>query len=298
MEDKKITIAVAMIVKNELEHLERALESAKEADAIYVCDTGSTDGGATVMIAKKFTNNVCEEYKWEDSFCKARNHVKSHVKEDWIFSLDADEYIHDFSKVREAVAAAEIMGIKAIDITQVAEDSLQENAFPRLFKNIPEVYWNGAIHNHLSVVGTKVGDVRLTYGYSLAHFSDPERTLRILEKEVKGGTGGAREMYYLGREYYYRQRFGEATSMLGKYVQISQFLPEKADGFLMMARCYWAQRLANDARDACAQALILNANFKEALLFMAELSWPKNANKWKEYAALADNSDVLFIRTK
>ena len=101
--DKKITIAVAMIAKNEGEHIERALESAKDADAIYVCDTGSTDGGTTVNIAKKYTDNVCTDYTWERSFCKARNHVKSHVKEDWIFSLDCDEFIHDFSKVREAV---------------------------------------------------------------------------------------------------------------------------------------------------------------------------------------------------
>jgi ABC-type glycerol-3-phosphate transport system substrate-binding protein len=40
-----------------------------------------------------------------------------------------------------------------------------------------------------------------------------------------------------------------------------------------------------------------NVNFKEAILFLAELSGPKNAKRWKEVAESATNEDVLFIRT-
>ena len=55
--------------------------------------------------------------------------------------------------------------------------------------------------------------------------------------------------------------------------------------------------MADDARDACAQSLIINANFKEAILLMAEMSWPKNGAQWRKLADNADNSDVLFVRT-
>lgn len=287
-----------MIVKNEMEHLERALESAKEADEIIICDTGSTDNGETVRIARKYTSKVYEDYKWNDSFCEARNHAKSKATGDWIFSLDADEFIHDFGKVREAVEEAQEKGIRAIDIVQIAENDGQLNTFPRIFRNDPDIIWHGVAHNYLSLVGTKVGDVKITYGYSLTHLANPDRTLNILQKAVDTGTAGAREMYYLGREYYYKKRWADCTSMMGKYVQISRFPAEKADAFLMMAHCYWNQSMGDDARDACAQALIINAHFKEACLFMAELSWPKNGEQWRKMAETADNTNVLFARVK
>ena len=307
-----------MIAKNEMEHISRALESVKDTDEIIVCDTGSTDGGGTVTIAKQFTDKVYEDYKWEDSFCKARNHAKSKATGDWILSLDCDEFIHDFSKVRETVDEAERMGIQSVDILQISESDGQLNTFPRLFKNSPGITWHGDAHNYINVLGTLIYDdngiktanapytkqqqekslVKLTYGYSLAHLSDPDRTLRILEKCANDGRAGARELYYLGREYYYRQRYSECTAVLGRYVQISRFPAEKSDAFLMMARCYWGMRMSSDARDACAQAIIINPDFKEALLFMSELSWPRQGARWKSFSDIATNEDVLFVRTK
>lgn len=313
----KLSVGIAIIAKNEMEFIARALESVKSAEQIVVVDTGSTDNGETVRIAKEYTSEVYEDFTWNDRYCDARNHVKAKMKTDWILSLDCDEYIVDFAKVYEAIEVAESKGIRAIDVTQIAEDTGQLNAFPRLFKNDPDITWNGAIHNHLSITGTLIGKneggyftvsgelspeqmdlslVKLVYGYSLAHLGDPDRTLRILEKEVNGGTGGAREKYYLAREYFYRRRYPECTAMAGRYVQETRFLAEKADGFLMMARAYWAQRMADDARDACAQAIIINPDFKEALMFMSELSWPRQGARWKSFAELATNEGVLFIR--
>ncbi len=52
---------------------------------------------------------------------------------------------------------------------------------------------------------------------------------------------------------------------LGKYVQRSEFLAEKADAFLIMSRCYWLMKMGDDARDACVQALIINPHFREAV---------------------------------
>ena len=299
MEEGKLTVGVAMIAKNEMEFIARALDSVKDADQIVVCDTGSNDNGETIRIAQEHGATVFDDYKWEDSFAKARNHVKSKMTTDWILSLDCDEYIHDFSKVREAVKLATEQGIRCVNVTQHADDSSKQvNIFPRLFKNDPDIVWHGAAHNYLSVFGKDAGDVHLTYGFSLAHLSDPDRTLRILQKAYDSKEAGAREKYYLAREYYYRGRYKECTRMAGEYVQESQFLMEKADAFLMMARSYWAQGMGEDARDACLQAIKINPNFKEAILFMSELVWPKHSDQWKRMAETADNSEVLFIRTQ
>lgn len=286
-------ISVVMIVQNEEVLLSRCLESVKELDEIVITDSGSRD--RTLEIARQYTDKI-SEFPWCDNFSKSRNFAKTHATGDWILSIDADEILHDVSKVREAVALAELKGALAVDITLLAEDNNQKTFFPRLFKNCEAVWWEGAIHNHLSVVGEKIGDVRITYGYSPAHNDDPERAFRILKKEVDSRPDAVREMFYLGREYWYKQQYENCVRVLGRYVQRSRFLAEKADAFLMMARCYWAMQMGDDARDACAQALIINANFKEAITFMAELSFEHNAVQWKRLAETANNQDVLFKR--
>ena len=280
-----------MIVKNEEALLSRCLESVKGADEIIICDTGSTDG--TIEVAKKYTDKIYTDFTWCDDFAKARNHAKSKATMDWILSIDADEICHDFSEVRKAIE----VGDQAIGVLMRGEHGKADFRCPRLFKNIPEITWHGAIHNHLSVAGEgeRIGNVAITYGYSPAHALDPDRSLRILEKEVQDPTK-CRERYYLGRELWYKGRYLEAIKWFGEHVQMTNFEAEKADSFLTMARCYSTLGMDDDARDACLQAININSYFKEAVLFMAAISLDRNAAQWKEMAKTADNRDVLFVR--
>ncbi len=288
-------------MRNEEVMLPRVLSSLKGIDEIVLCDTGSSDG--TIEIAKRYVDTV-HHFEWCDDFAAARNYAKSFATGDWILSIDCDEILHDLSKVREAVALADQQEILAINVRMVSEDHLKQTFFyPRLFKNDKRVWWEGAVHNHVSVRGADIGDVTITYGFSPAHRLDPNRAFRILQKVVKE-TGNGREMFYLGREYFYRNQFEDCVQMMGQYVQKSRYLAEKADAFLIMARCYWAMHMGDDARDALLQAIAINAHFKEAILLMAEISgdgsgneaWQKNADQWKRMAETADNGNTLFAR--
>src|SRR5574343_232988 len=118
------SIGCAMIVKNEEEMLSRCLDSVTGVDEIYISDTGSDD--KTVEIAKRYTNNVWTEDKWHDSFCDARNFIKNKCKTDWILSIDGDEYLHDFSKVIEAVKIADKNNKLAVNVTLISEDAVQQ----------------------------------------------------------------------------------------------------------------------------------------------------------------------------
>lgn len=281
-----------MIVKNEEAMLGRCLESVKDADEIIVCDTGSID--KTIEVAKEYTDKIFTDFVWCDDFAAARNHAKSKATGDYILSIDADEFCHDFSKVREAV---ETMTDDAINVKMVMENVAPESHFyfSRLFKNVPHVYWVGAIHNCLNIAGTRDCEATITYGSSPAHALDPDRALRILEKEVKK-EATPRELYYLGREYWYKRRWKDCTATLGRYVQIAHWLPEKADAFLIMARAYSTQGQDEDARDACLQALKINPNFKEAALFMAAIVPDEHSIQWRRMAETADNTNILFKR--
>jgi glycosyltransferase involved in cell wall biosynthesis len=178
-----MTIAAVLIVKNEEVLLAKCLESVQGVDEIIIADTGSTD--KTIEIASKYTDKIYTDFTWNDNFADARNHAKSKCTSDWILSIDADETLYDFSKLREAVALAEQNKALAVDVKCIAEDNGQVFEYPRLFKNVPQVFWEGAIHNTLSVIGEKLGDVRIKIGYSPAHKNDPDRAYRILKREAE-----------------------------------------------------------------------------------------------------------------
>src|SRR3989338_64847 len=85
------TISVCMIVKNEQQYLQQCLESVKNvADEIIIVDTGSTDN--TKQIARQFTDNIYD-FAWIDDFSAARNFSLSKAAKEWIFVIDADEFV-------------------------------------------------------------------------------------------------------------------------------------------------------------------------------------------------------------
>lgn len=295
-------ISVAMIVKNEEEMLPRALESVKEADEIVVCDTGSTD--STIEIAKKYTDKVYTDFVWCDNFGKARQYSKDKCTGDWIVTLDADEFLdYDFKHLRETIEKADAESHVFVNVRVTAEGTGAVNMFPRIYKNVPEITWHGAAHNYLAYKSEIVGksynsDIKIVYGYSPAHKKDPDRTLRILRKAIDENPELVRERYYLGREYFYRHNWEKAIEHLSEYIKRSKFIGERNDAWLMKGYCFAGLKKYGDAVDCAMQALKYNANFKEALLFIANHMDPVNKERWNSYAQLADNKNVLFVRTQ
>jgi glycosyltransferase involved in cell wall biosynthesis len=287
-----VKLSACMIVKNEEVMLEDALRSIDEVDEIIVCDTGSTD--RTVEIAKRYTDKVYTDFTWCDDFSKARNHANSKATGNWILVIDADEQLlpGGVEEIRKAIEDHDGLAINVKLIS--GPDSVFDNI--RVYRNTPEVYWKGAAHNYLSVQATGSCNAIVKYGYSPAHTDDPDRTLRILEKAVEEDLSLVREYYYLGREYFYKKRYEAAVRTLKVYVSRSTYVAERADAWLLMARCMWHLRRGEEARECCMKAIINNANFKEAVLFMAEISWEHNAKTWRKFAKHCTNENVLFVR--
>lgn len=292
MAKSECRISAVLIVKNEAALLARCLASLKGVDEIVVCDTGSTDD--TVAIAKQYTPHVYTDYVWADDFAAARNHAKSKATCDWILSIDGDEFIEagGIDKLREL---AEAGTHTAFGVDLVSEFSAAHvHRCIRFFQR--DRVWAGRIHEVISGPSAQ-SHVRITYGHSPAHDMDPGRSFRILQAAHDDCPTDQRTLYYLAREHYYRGEYTKALALFTEYTAAPVFWkPERADAYLFMARCYWQLRAGDKARDMCLHALNLNANFKEAACFMAEISWPGNARVWLAMADAADNSDVLFVR--
>lgn len=289
-------ISAALIVKNEKDHIQTVLESLKGFDEIVVCDTGSVDN--TVELAKQFTDNVFTDYRWNDDFAEARNHALSKCTGDWILSIDADEVLEEggLEKIKAQIATATEDQLH-FSVKMTSKGSNQVHMLPRLFRNNGTVKWVGTAHENLSPIQANLTDIVITYGYSTAHNLDPDRMFRILDNLVNvKGEKNSRNLYYLAREYYYKRDYKTALEIFAECVLLSTWIPEKSDALLYMSRCAFYTNKGDEARGLCLEAIKHNPDFKEALLFMAQLHYEPFKHKWERLASVATSEDVLFVR--
>jgi glycosyltransferase involved in cell wall biosynthesis len=85
-----VGLSVIIITKNEAEDLPRALASVAFADEVIVLDSGSTDG--TQEIARAGGARVFETDDWP-GFGPQKNRALEKATQDWVLSLDADEWL-------------------------------------------------------------------------------------------------------------------------------------------------------------------------------------------------------------
>ena len=103
----KSTVAVVILTLNEEQNLPQALDSVVGwADEVFVLDSFSTD--RTIEIAQQHGCKMFQN-RFED-YGKQRNHAISNlpIESEWIFFLDADEWVTDELKqeITERVATA------------------------------------------------------------------------------------------------------------------------------------------------------------------------------------------------
>ena len=180
------TISVCMIVKNEQQYLQQCLESVKNvADEIIIVDTGSTDN--TKQIARQFTDNIYD-FAWIDDFSAARNFSLSKAAKEWIFVIDADEFVmfnpkdvlFQFENNKELLAISflqrnytnniTIPSFKSIqeDKTQIPEylqkqfKGYSERPFIKLFKNILQLQYKYLVHEQLDGIANTKQQVVMT----------------------------------------------------------------------------------------------------------------------------------------
>lgn len=288
-------ISACLIVKNEKDHIRDVLSSLSGVDEIVVVDTGSIDN--TAEIAREFTDKVFADFPWIDDFAAARNHALSKCTGDWVISIDADEVLEPggIEKIRKIIESATPEQLN-FSVEMTAKGTNQKHHLPRIIRNDGSVSWLGAAHETLTPVQTNRTNVVITYGYSSAHALDPDRMIRILAKLVNSPNASSRDLYYYAREFWYRRDYVQAERLFSEYVTIASWPPEKADALLYQARCLFYLQNGVKARQVCAEVVILNPDFKEALLFMAELHFEPWKHKWERLAAAATNEDVLFKR--
>lgn len=286
-------LSVFSVVKNESALIEGMLESARGADEHWIIDTGSTDD--TIAKARKYTENIDTSFIWNDSFADAKNHALSKCTGDYIIGLDADCRFKEgaVQTLKDFIQTADKDVYRIPLIWNDAANPIH-HWLPKLFRRDANIHFTGNVHEYPSKIAE--GDVMapIIFLYSANHALDKDRNIRML---LKDDLTKPRNQFYLGREYYERKRYEEAIEWLAKYVQSNSWAPEKAEGYLTLARCYWFTNQGDKAREACGKAILINPDFREALKMMALMHYEPNKSKWQKLADISTNADVLFVRT-
>ncbi len=105
------TVQIVIPVKNEADNLSRCIPLAAKLGLVLVIDSGSTD--ETQKVARNLGAEVLD-FNWDGKFPKKRNWALRNYdfKTEWVFFLDADEFINDtfIAEVREAIAGTDKVG--------------------------------------------------------------------------------------------------------------------------------------------------------------------------------------------
>lgn len=233
-------LSLAMIVRDEARHLARCLASvAGLVPEAVVVDTGSRDGSEA--IARRHGARVIG-FAWADDFAAARNRALAEARGPWILVLDADEELvrEDHAALRRALQApgAEVFDLPIL--SRLPGGGMGRAALPRLFRKVPGVRFDGAIHEQLIHPGRAATlAVRiLHHGYA----GDPaalqpkfDRNLRILEASVAAAPGDPVPRYHLAQTLLSRGRFVAALRHAEAAAELAEGRGTSAEPIRLMA---------------------------------------------------------------
>ena len=243
---KKYKVVVYAITKNEEKFISRWVNSMKEADEIYVLDTGSTDN--TVKLLKENNVKVTQKIIHPWRFDTARNESLKLVPKDTDICVctDLDEvFIKGWREKLEKIWDN--------DTTRLAYNYnwyIDNDGNPKVNFYIEKIHsrfdykWTHPVHEVLIYTGNSTEIKKTTNEITLNHYPDINKSrgnyLQLLELSVKENPEDDRNMHYLGREYMYYKRWNEAIETLIKHLNLKSatWHDERCASMRFIARCY------------------------------------------------------------
>jgi tetratricopeptide (TPR) repeat protein len=181
-------VSLCLIVRDEEAVLPTCLASTADLfDEVIVVDTGSTD--RSKEIAAGFGAKVVE-FDWVDSFAAARNESLRHATGEWIFYLDADEYLDDANrrKFRSLIDNLDGQNVAYVlhQRSTVKTDRVSRTLLDRvcLFRNRPEHRWRLRVHEQIvpALAATGTAFVRADITIEHTGYQDPAHSRRKAER--------------------------------------------------------------------------------------------------------------------
>lgn len=144
-------ISLAVIALNEEQSIEKLLKTSQyHVDEIVVVDGGSID--STVEICKNYNVKIIYN-EWDYNFSKQRNIAIKNCSNDWIVSLDCDEYMEPSSwNNLESIISDDfdcfVLRTKTYDVNQKYKKLRCQEYHKRVFKKYCK--FHGCVHESIS----------------------------------------------------------------------------------------------------------------------------------------------------
>ncbi len=300
----KYKVCVYAISKNEEKFVSRWVQSMKEADEIYVLDTGSTDH--TRKELKKLGVHVKKKIIHPWRFDVARNLSLDMVPEDTDICVctDLDEVLEE--GWREKLEKVWNQNLTRVGYTY--HWRLNEKGEPVVSFYTDKIHsrfdytWTHPVHEVLCYIGSKQEIKVNVDDIVLKHYPDPTKSrssyLPLLELSVKEEPNNDRNMHYLGREYMYYGKWNEAIDTLIRHLNLptATWKDERCASMRFIARCYQNLKRYEEARmwldKAIKEAPYLRDPYLEKALLEYEL---KN---WQEVEKLCHQALTIETHQK
>ena len=252
----KYKVVVYAICKNEEKFINRWYNSMKEADEIFVLDTGSTDNSVEKL--KQLGVNVTKKTISPWRFDTARNMSLELVPNDTDICVctDIDEiFLPGWRNTLE--------NIWKNDITRIRYNynwKLDKNDKPVVNFYIDKIHtrnnykWTHPVHEILTYEGNKKEVFITTDDITLNHYPDNFKSrssyLPLLELSIIENPEDDRNMHYLGREYMYYNMNDKAINTLKQHLDLKKatWKDERCASMRFIARCYARLENYNEAK--------------------------------------------------
>ena len=193
-------ISYAITVCNELKEIQQLVgflltHKRNEDEIVILMDSNGTEEVWSYLLKIESKLGVLNTIPFNKDFSKFKNHLNLLCSGDYIFNIDADELpsetlinnVHELIEMNPEVKAFALPRVNTVEgLTQEhiqkwgwrVDDENRVN-YPdyqvRIYKNIPEIYWEGKVHETLNI---KKEVVSLPYGtedWALYHPKQIER---------------------------------------------------------------------------------------------------------------------------
>lgn len=283
----KYKVCVYAICKNESKFVKKWVDSMKEADEIFVLDTGSEDN--TVDLLKELNVNVSIKKINPWRFDIARNESLKLVPEDYEICICTD-----LDEILDPGWRKELEKIWNNGVNRVAYNyiwSFDKDGNPAVNFYIEKIHsrkdfiWIHPVHEVLKYIGDKKENKVYTDKITLKHYPDPTKSrsnyLPLLELSVKENPDDDRNMHYLGREYMYYGKWNEAIDTLIKHLKMpsSTWKEERCASMRFISRCYISLNRSEEAEMWLLKAINECPNIREGYTELGILYYNQNEFK-------------------
>lgn len=223
------TLSLCVICKNEEKNIVNLLESVKGDlfDEVVITDTGSTDKTLPTLAeyqkSNKFKSFKTEHFPWVHDFSAARNYSFSKATSEYIMWLDSDDVIlaEDYKKLvklKETLNNAPIWLCKYEYAHDEFGKSICSFYRERIVRRDLNLQWQEPIHEYLPLVAHYIKTDIEVHHYKI-HVSS-QRNITLLEKIVEKNPNAARNVFYLGKEYFDCGQTDKGYETLCRFVEM------------------------------------------------------------------------------